>query len=129
MLLIAISPNIAPFRSLARVGSTIIRSVTAIILTLSVSVAGAAAAAEIVNDAELWSLRPVVEPTVPETDVEYCNPIDAFLGQSQQQSGLRPLGRADRRTLLRRVSAASSHVRSPGLRNRERSIATAGMLP
>ncbi len=49
----------------------------------------------------LWSLRPV---TRPEVSAEAGNPIDALMAKKHAQKGLRPVGRADKATLLRRVT-------------------------
>ncbi len=48
----------------------------------------------------LWSLQPLVRPAVPSTA---ANPIDAFVENLYVQKGVKPLGLADQRTLLRRV--------------------------
>ena len=56
-------------------------------------------------DREYWSFRPLVRPVVPTlqtTDV--ANPIDVFLERRLREKGLVPLERADRTTLLRRVT-------------------------
>ncbi len=52
------------------------------------------------NAAKPWYLKPVVRPPVPAKSV---NPIDAFLAAQLDAKGLKPVGRAERRTLLRRV--------------------------
>ncbi len=52
----------------------------------------------------LWSLQPVVRPDVPRGVTESTNPIDAFVAAEYRARGLTPVGPADRRTLLRRVS-------------------------
>lgn len=52
---------------------------------------------------ELWSLKPVVRPDVPAGVAKSANPIDAFLAAMQKKKGLRPVGGAERLTLLRRV--------------------------
>jgi hypothetical protein len=53
--------------------------------------------------AELWSLKPVVRPEPPAGVTDSTNPIDAFIAAEWKAKGLTPAGRADRRTLLRRV--------------------------
>jgi hypothetical protein len=53
--------------------------------------------------ARLWSLQPVVEPNVPASAGFSHNPIDAFIGEMYKEKGLRPVGKADKLTLLRRV--------------------------
>src|SRR4051812_6255886 len=53
---------------------------------------------------ELWVLKPVVRPEVPARRTASTNPIDAFIARGYQAGGLRPVGQADRRALLRRVT-------------------------
>jgi hypothetical protein len=53
--------------------------------------------------ARLWSLQPVVEPAVPTGVTDSKNPIDAFIAAQYRAKGLTPSGKADKRTLLRRV--------------------------
>ena len=50
-----------------------------------------------------WALTPVVRPTLP-TGSSSVNPIDAFLAADHRAEGLTPVGPADKRTLLRRVT-------------------------
>ncbi len=50
-----------------------------------------------------WALKPVVRPKPPAGSAS-VNPIDAFLAADHRAKGLTPLGPADRRTLLRRVT-------------------------
>ena len=52
----------------------------------------------------LWVLKPVVRPEVPSGRAGSSNLIDAFIAEGYDAEGLRPVGPADRRTLLRRVS-------------------------
>src|SRR5579863_631905 len=52
----------------------------------------------------LWSLRPVQRPDVPEGLTASSNPIDAFIAEQYRAKGLKPNGKADRPTLLRRVT-------------------------
>src|SRR5581483_6036465 len=54
--------------------------------------------------ARLWSLQPVRRPDVPTGVTDSSNPIDAFIAAEWKEKGLRPAPRADRLTLLRRVS-------------------------
>ena len=54
--------------------------------------------------AKLWSLQPVRRPEVPAGLASSANPIDAFIAEKYQEKGLHPVGRADKATLLRRVS-------------------------
>jgi hypothetical protein len=51
-----------------------------------------------------WALKPVVLPDVPAGTIESSNPIDAFVAAAYGEKGLTPVGRADPRTLLRRVT-------------------------
>jgi hypothetical protein len=52
----------------------------------------------------LWSLQPVRRPEAPQGLTSSSNPIDAFIAEKYRENGLQPVGRADRATLLRRVS-------------------------
>lgn len=49
-----------------------------------------------------WSLKPVIRPPLP-PGPEGANPIDLFLAAEQNAHGLKPVGPADKLTLLRRV--------------------------
>src|SRR3954463_1312763 len=51
----------------------------------------------------LWSLKPVSRPALPECDSPLTNPIDRFLTVERNEKGLKPVGPADKLTLLRRV--------------------------
>lgn len=51
-----------------------------------------------------WSFQPIKRPTVPVGEETDRNPIDVFLLQKLAESNLSFSGRADPRTLLRRVS-------------------------
>jgi hypothetical protein len=53
--------------------------------------------------AALWVLQPLVRPAVPTKVTQSSNPIDAFVAAEYQSKGLKPVARADKRTLLRRV--------------------------
>jgi hypothetical protein len=82
--------------------------VSAVIL-LSLGRAQAQAPAETVKEqfakraARLWSLQPVIKPTVPTGVTASTNPIDAFIAADYKAKGLVPAGKADKLTLLRRV--------------------------
>src|SRR5436190_16376922 len=52
---------------------------------------------------DLWSLKPVVRPEVPAGVTASTNPIDAFVAEQYREKGLKPVGPADKLTLLRRV--------------------------
>ena len=69
-------------------------------LVLPTTLAGAADG----ESAELWILKPVVRPEVPPAKGGSPNPIDAFIAEGYKADGLRPVGPADKRTLLRRVT-------------------------
>lgn len=60
-------------------------------------------AAEEPTTAELWSLKPVVRPDVPQGLTHSPNPIDAFVAAKYQSQALHPVAQADKQTLLRRV--------------------------
>lgn len=51
----------------------------------------------------LWSLQPVVAPSVPAGVTKSTNPIDAFIAEKYKEKGLRPAAKATKLTLLRRV--------------------------
>lgn len=53
---------------------------------------------------QLWSLKKVIEPVVPTGVTTSTNPIDAFIAADWKAKGLQPAARADRLTLLRRVT-------------------------
>jgi Protein of unknown function (DUF1553)/Protein of unknown function (DUF1549) len=53
---------------------------------------------------ELWVLKPVVRPEIPSRKAVSSNPIDGFIAESYEADNLHPVGQADRRTLLRRVT-------------------------
>lgn len=69
----------------------------AVPLGLTCSVTGA-------GEPTLWSLRPIQKPEVPKDIGAWNNPIDAFIASSQIEKGVRPLPRAEKLALLRRVS-------------------------
>ena len=55
----------------------------------------------------LWVLKPVVRPEIPSAHpggASSPNPIDAFIAAGYEAGKVSPVGPADRRTLLRRVS-------------------------
>jgi hypothetical protein len=52
---------------------------------------------------QLWVLKPVVRPQAPTGLTKSTNPIDAFIAAEYRKKGLRPVGPADKHTLLRRV--------------------------
>ena len=65
--------------------------------------AGFAPAAAEPKGADLYILQPLIRPEVPARPTQCANPIDAFVAQRYQSKGLKPVGRADKLTLLRRV--------------------------
>lgn len=60
-------------------------------------------AAEHKPKADLWVLKPVVRPEVPAGVTQSTNPIDAFIAAEYRAKNLKPVGPADKPTLLRRV--------------------------
>lgn len=54
--------------------------------------------------ARLWSLQPVRRPEVPAGLTSSTNPVDAFIAEKYGEKQLKPVGPADKVTLLRRVS-------------------------
>ncbi|WP_435007841.1 DUF1549 and DUF1553 domain-containing protein [Tundrisphaera lichenicola] len=56
------------------------------------------------GSASPWILQPLARPEVPSGLTGSSNPIDAFIAAGYEAKGLRPVGPADRRTLLRRVT-------------------------
>ena len=59
-----------------------------------------------VPDADWWSLRPLVRPTVPDhatSGYQISNPIDAFITSKLKEKGLPQSPLADRTTLIRRL--------------------------
>jgi hypothetical protein len=52
----------------------------------------------------LWALKPIVRPDVPAGLTGSPNPIDVFIAEGYVAKGVKPVVRADRRTLLRRLS-------------------------
>jgi len=53
--------------------------------------------------ARLWSLQPVVRPSLPPANTVLANPIDAFVQGVYREKGLHPAPKADKVTVLRRV--------------------------
>jgi hypothetical protein len=53
--------------------------------------------------APLWVLNPIVRPEVPSGITKSPNPIDAFIAAEYQAHSLKPVGPADKQSLLRRV--------------------------
>ena len=54
-------------------------------------------------ESDLWVLQPLVRPDLPAGTGASRNPIDAFMAAEYVKHGLKPVGMADKRTLLRRV--------------------------
>lgn len=71
-------------------------------LVVSLALAGPVVAAEKAKG--LWVSKPVARPEIPTGSVVAANPIDAFIAAGYAASGLKPVGPADKRTLLRRVT-------------------------
>lgn len=57
------------------------------------------------EDRDFWSFRDIKDVPIPRTDIEYplSNPIDAFIHAKLKENGITPVGKADKRTLIRRV--------------------------
>ncbi len=56
------------------------------------------------DPAKHWAFQPVVRPEIPKLKNQISNnPIDAFLAAEWEKRGLKPVGEADKATLLRRV--------------------------
>lgn len=70
-------------------------------LTLLCAAAAFGAATD--TPADLLILRPLARPAVPAASPDSSNPIDAFVADQYRQKGLKPVGPADKLTLLRRV--------------------------
>jgi cytochrome c553 len=51
-----------------------------------------------------WAFQPLDKPDVPRVDPPVDNPIDAFLNFRLSEQGMQPLGRADKRVLIRRAT-------------------------
>jgi hypothetical protein len=56
------------------------------------------------EERDFWAFQPVVRPTLPETDGEINNSIDAFILADLKSAGLEFSAPAERVTLLRRLS-------------------------
>lgn len=55
------------------------------------------------KNVDLWVLKTLTRPSVPAGVTRSVNPIDAFIAADYAKKGLRPVGPADKATLLRRV--------------------------
>jgi hypothetical protein len=55
------------------------------------------------KNVELWSLKPVMRPQAPAGLTRSANPIDAFIAAGYRNQKVRPVGPADKLTLLRRL--------------------------
>ncbi|MEM7231220.1 MAG: c-type cytochrome domain-containing protein, partial [Planctomycetota bacterium] len=53
---------------------------------------------------EFWSFQPGTRPVVPQANGEDQNPVDAFIRAKRVEQGILPVGPADKRTLIRRVT-------------------------
>mgnify|MGYP001178620502 CR=1 FL=1 len=54
------------------------------------------------RDLDWWSLTPLEQSTVPNSKKDH--PVDAFVAEQLKEKKLRPVGEADSRTLIRRMS-------------------------
>jgi hypothetical protein len=93
------NPSTSQARETANVRSTLRRMACLVALIPWLAEAGAKD-----EPPSLWALRPVVRPEVPTGLTSSSNPIDAFLAAGFEARGLKPLGPADKRTLLRRLA-------------------------
>ena len=83
----------------------IVTGITLTLLLLPGAAASAAAPSPASDDNDtLWVLKPVVRPEAPSGVTTSPNPIDAFIAAEYSPRGLRPVDKADKRALLRRVS-------------------------
>ena len=56
------------------------------------------------DPAKHWAFQPVRRPIIPTLKIQIStNPVDAFLAAEWEKRGLKPVGEADKATLLRRV--------------------------
>lgn len=62
------------------------------------------AARDRISKEELWSLKPIVRPSVPQGFADSSNPIDSFIAEACRAKGLSPAGPAGKLALLRRVA-------------------------
>ncbi len=54
---------------------------------------------------KFWAFRPVTNPAIPDVDSDWIQtPIDAFVLSKLSSAGLTPAPKADRRTLIRRIT-------------------------
>ena len=56
------------------------------------------------DPADLWAYQPLADPPVPAGFADAATAADAFVNERLAAAGLEPAGRADRRTLVRRVT-------------------------
>src|SRR5579859_878435 len=61
-------------------------------------------AGQVTKKEDLWSLKPIARPEVPQGVCSSTNPIDAFIAEACKERQLPLLGPADKLTWLRRVS-------------------------
>ena len=82
-------------------------SVGFLILTLAGNVSGAEIRGGPITPEErqLWSLQPIEDKTPPHIESKWArNAIDAFILDALEERGMQPVGSADKRTLIRRVT-------------------------
>jgi hypothetical protein len=88
---------------MTRLGTITSPLLLCVVFTAFLAPAGPSAAAPAADKKEdLWVLKPVVRPPVPSAAAT-SNPIDAFIASEYSPRGLRPVPKADKLTLLRRV--------------------------
>jgi hypothetical protein len=85
---------------------------------LTVASAATATASEVKKKADLWSLKPLERPEIPQGICTSTNPIDAFIGEAWRDKGLLPTDLADKLTWLRRVSLDLTGL-PPGVEEQE----------
>jgi len=77
-----------------------------ILITVSLCIVANSLVAAVEPPADLWSVKPLVRPSVPVVAGERrqtSNPLDAFIVEKLELHGLRLSPAADRRTLIRRL--------------------------
>src|SRR5579872_2055721 len=98
----------------APAGASLVNGVGFVLLVLAAAAPAAEPAAAVspveppltAADREHWAFRPLARPAIPAVkDGQWCRtPIDRFILAKLESAGLAPLPRADRRTLIRRVT-------------------------
>ena len=85
-------------------GGSSLKTIAAVVATvIATGVFRSAVSRAATPEADLWMLRPVARPELPSGNSMSRNPIDALVAAEYAEHGLKPVGPADKRTLLRRV--------------------------